>query len=153
MDLILWRHAEAEDGGSILADHQRRLTQRGEKQARQLARWLQPHLPRKLTILASPTERTRQTAHALGLTYEIEPKVGAGATATAVLAAAGWPARDGAVLVVGHQPTLGRVAALLLSGQEDDWAVKKGGVWWFAGRDRGGRVETVLRAVRNPDFA
>jgi phosphohistidine phosphatase len=153
MDLILWRHAEAEDGDGILADHQRCLTQRGEKQARQLARWLQPHLPRKLRILASPTERTRQTAHALGLAYEVEPKVGAGATAMNVLAAVGWPDREGAVLVVGHQPTLGRVAALLLSGQEDAWAVKKGGVWWFAGRDRGGRVETVLRAVVNPDFA
>ena len=152
MDLILWRHAEAEDGDGILADHQRRLTQRGEKQARQLARWLQPHLPRKLRILASPTERTRQTAHALGLAYEVEPKVGAGATATTILAAAGWPDLDGVVLVVGHQPTLGRVAALLLSGQEDDWAVKKGGVWWFSGRDRGGRRETVLRAVLNPDF-
>ena len=153
MDLILWRHAEAEDGDGIHPDHERRLTQRGEKQARQVARWLQGRLPRKLTILASPTERTRQTAHALGLAYEIEPKVGAGATATAILAAAGWPDGEGAVLIVGHQPTLGRVAALLLAGREDDWAVKKGGVWWFGSRKRNGRQETTLRAVLNPDFA
>ncbi|MBI5791347.1 MAG: histidine phosphatase family protein [Rhodocyclales bacterium] len=153
MDLILWRHAEAEDGDGIRPDHERRLTQRGEKQAKQVARWLQNRLPRKLTILASPTERTRQTAHALRLAYEVEPKVGAGATATAILAAAGWPDGDGAVLIVGHQPTLGRVAALLLAGREDDWAVKKGSVWWFGGRSRNGRRETILRAVLNPDFA
>ena len=37
MDLILWRHAEAEVGSDDLA---RRLTVRGAKQARQMAAWL-----------------------------------------------------------------------------------------------------------------
>ncbi|MBK7025234.1 MAG: histidine phosphatase family protein, partial [Sulfuritalea sp.] len=85
--------------------------------------------------------------------YEIEPRLGTGASAGDLLKAAGWPDRSGAVLIVGHQPTLGRVAALLLAGEEADWAVKKGGVWWFAGRERDGATQTVLRAVINPDFA
>ena len=34
MDLLLWRHAEAEDGED---DLKRRLTERGEKQARDMA--------------------------------------------------------------------------------------------------------------------
>ncbi len=34
MDLLLWRHAEAEDG---TPDLKRKLTPRGEKQARQMA--------------------------------------------------------------------------------------------------------------------
>ena len=34
MDLLLWRHAEAEDGDD---DFKRRLTDRGEKQARTMA--------------------------------------------------------------------------------------------------------------------
>jgi phosphohistidine phosphatase len=152
MDLILWRHAEAEEGDDSLPDHKRRLTPRGEKQARQMARWLRQHLPRKRTILVSPTERTPQTAHALELAYEIEAEVGVGATARNVLTAAGWPRNPGAVLVVGHQPTLGRVAALLLGGAEADWSVKKGGVWWFSSRARSDETETVLRAVLNPDF-
>jgi phosphohistidine phosphatase len=38
---------------------------------------------------------------------------------------------------------LGRLAALLLSGQEADWAIKKGALWWFSRRDGA----TVLRAV------
>jgi phosphohistidine phosphatase len=152
MDLILWRHAEAEEGDDSLPDHKRRLSPRGEKQARQMARWLRQHLPRKRTILVSPTERTQQTAHALELAYEIEAEVGVGATARNVLTAAGWPRNPGAVLVVGHQPTLGRVAALLLGGAEADWSVKKGGVWWFSSRARSDETETVLRAVLNPDF-
>ena len=152
MDLILWRHAEAEDGDGILPDSKRRLTPRGEKQAQQVARWLQQHLPRKRKIFVSPAERTLQTAHALKCAYEIEPKLGIGASAVDVLAATGWPDQNGAVLVVGHQPTLGRVAALLLGGAEADWSIKKGGVWWFSSRVRNDEVQTVLRAVLNPDF-
>lgn len=153
MDLILWRHAEAEDGGIELADEQRRLTPRGEQQARQVARWLGRHLPRKTLILVSPAERARQTAHALELAYEVEPRVRTGASAASILRAAGWPERNATVLVVGHQPTLGRVAARLLTGSEFDWTIKKGGVWWFSARERDGETGTILRAVLNPDFA
>jgi phosphohistidine phosphatase len=150
MELILWRHAEAEEGDGSLPDAKRRLTARGEKQAKKAAQWLQKHLPRKRKVLVSPAERTQQTAHALELPYEIEPGLGIGASAKDVLKVAGWPNQSGAVLIVGHQPTLGRVAALLLTGEEADWSVKKGGIWWFSRRDRD--TPAVLRAVLNPDF-
>ena len=151
MDLILWRHAEAEDGTARLPDAKRRLTTRGEKQARQTAAWLRKRLPAKTTVLASPTERTRQTAAALELPFDIEPRIGTSADASDLLAAAGWPegkGKDGGtVLLVGHQPTLGRLAALLLSGTEADWTIKKGAAWWFSNRNRNGEVQTVLNAV------
>ena len=153
MDLILWRHAEAEEGEILTPDQKRRLTARGEKQARQVARWLRQHLPRKRKVFVSPAERTQQTAHALDLPYEIEPRLGIGATVTDLLKVAGWPDQSGAVLIIGHQPTLGRVAALLLGGEEADWSIKKGGVWWFSSRVRNDETQTVLRAVLNPDFA
>ena len=156
MDLILWRHAEAEDGGERIADAKRRLTARGEKQARKMAAWLLARLPTKATILVSPAERTQQTAHALGRAFEVEPKIGVGADCADLLAAVGWPdakvSRGGTLILVGHQPTLGRLAALLLSGTEDDWAIKKGAVWWFSRRTREGEEQTVLRAVINPDL-
>jgi len=152
MDLILWRHAEAEEGTVKLPDAKRRLTARGEKQAHQMARWLKERLPKKLRILVSPAERTQMTAHALGLPFELERKIGVGADAADLLAAAEWPDHGGAVLVVGHQPTLGRVAALLLGGAEDDWTVKKGAVWWFSNRTREGETQTVLRGVISPDL-
>lgn len=152
MDLILWRHAEAEEATAKLPDAKRRLTARGEKQARLMARWLHEHMPKKLRILVSPAERTQMTAHALGLPFELERKIGIGADAADLLAAAHWPDQGGAVLVVGHQPTLGRVAALLLGGQEADWTVKKGGLWWFSNRVREDETQTVLRATISPDL-
>src|SRR5258707_6153891 len=40
-----------------------------------------------------------------------------------------WPARSRATLIVGHQPTLGRVAATLLSDTQADWDIGKGALW------------------------
>jgi phosphohistidine phosphatase len=156
MDLILWRHAEAEDAADGQPDAKRRLTARGDKQARQMARWLSDRLPKRAVVLVSPAERTQQTAHALGLPYEIEPRIGVGADCADLLAAAGWPegnGKGGAVVLVGHQPSLGRLAALLLSGEEADWTIKKGAVWWFSNRTREGESQTVLRATLSPELA
>jgi phosphohistidine phosphatase len=155
MDLILWRHAEAEEGEGRTPDAKRRLTARGDKQARKMAAWLKDRLPPKTRILVSPTERTQQTAHALGMAFELEPRVGVGADAADLIAAADWPEGDGkrsAVVIVGHQPTLGRLAALLLSGTEADWTIKKGAVWWLSGRLRNEGPQTALRAVINPEL-
>lgn len=153
MDLILWRHAEAEDAVGGLPDACRRLTDRGQEQARAMGRWLKEHMPENVRILVSPAQRTQMTAHALGLPFVIEPLIGIGAYPRELLAAADWPNHDGAVLIVGHQPTLGRVAALLSSGEESDWKVKKGGLWWFSTLARGDRQQTVLQAVLHPSLA
>ena len=148
MDLLLWRHAEAEEG---IPDSKRKLTPRGEKQARQMAAWIKSHAPQDLHILASPARRCQQTAEALGRSFTTDPRLGTVGNVADLLAAVDWP--DGGtekhhtVLVVGHQPTLGRTAALLLSGSEADWSVKKGSVWWFTNRTRQGETQTVLRAV------
>lgn len=155
MDLILWRHAEAEDADPGTPDSKRRLTPRGERQARKMAAWLKERLPSKTRILVSPTERTQQTAHALGMDFKLEPRVGVGADPADLIAASDWPDGDGnrsATVIVGHQPTLGRLAALLLSGSEADWSIKKGAVWWFSNRARDGSALTTLRAVINPDL-
>ena len=151
MDLILWRHAEAEDADGETTDLERRLTRRGEKQARRVARWLLAYLPEHRRILASPAVRTRQTADALGAAYEIEPRVAPGATAREILLAAGWPKGRETVLVVGHQPCLGEVASLLLADDAAGFSIRKGAVWWFAQRGQG-RIEPVLRAVVDPEM-
>lgn len=151
MDLILWRHAEAEDG---MPDSARELTKRGRKQAAQIAAWLKERLPAGCTILVSPSRRTQQTADALGLPYESTKKVGTGAAPQDILAAAGWPNHEdeGAVLVVGHQPTLGGAAALILCGEDAGWTIKKGALWWFSSHSHHGG-DIVLRAVLGPDLA
>lgn len=152
MDLILWRHAEAEDGGPGVPDSKRRLSARGEKQAHDLSGWLRPRLPKKTRVLVSPAVRTQQTAHALTLPFEVEPKISVGADAVDLIEAAGWPTHAGGVLLVGHQPALGRLAALLLSGVEADWSMKKGAIWWFSNRRREAHDQVVLRAVMNPEM-
>jgi len=149
MDLLLWRHAEAVEG---LPDSTRELTERGVRQAHKLAEWLESRRPKKLRVLVSPTVRTRQTASAFTKDFEIVPALGPGNDISSILGACGWPGGGGSVLVVGHQPELGRLAALLLSGQEADWTIKKGALWWFSNRVREGETQTVLRAVMPADL-
>lgn len=144
MDLLLWRHAEAEDGED---DMKRRLTERGEKQARTMAAWIRAHQPKNLRIVVSPAVRTRQTAEALKLPFETERKIGPDACVSDLISASGWPQASGSVMLVGHQPSLGRLAALLLGGHEADWTIKKGALWWLSNRVRRGDTQTVLRAV------
>ena len=143
MDLLLWRHAEAEDGSP---DAARKLTKHGRDQARRVAAWLKPRLPKRCEILVSPATRTQETAAALGAKFATSEAFGTGTTAADVIEAAGWPTRAKAVLIVGHQPTLGRVAAALLSGEEADWQFAKGSVWWLRYVDG----ETRLFAVVHP---
>jgi phosphohistidine phosphatase len=149
MDLILWRHAEAADGERDLA---RKLTARGVKQAQDVAHWLRPRLPKKTRVIVSPAERTQQTARALTEDFEIERDLAPGASPAAVLAAARWPEEQGAVVVVGHQPTLGLVASLLIAGEPMAWSIRKGALWWLTHRARGEMPHVVLRAVIGPDF-
>lgn len=145
MELILWRHAEAEDGAP---DHERRLTERGQRQARAMAAWLKPRLPKGYRMLVSPAVRTQQTARALTKDFETSIAVGVGVPAKSVLQAAGWPAATGCCLIVGHQPTLGMAASQILCGVSDGLTVKKSGVWWFEATP--GKI--VLRAALTPDL-
>jgi phosphohistidine phosphatase len=149
MDLILWRHAEAADG---LPDIKRELTRKGLKQARDMAAWLQPRLPGPVSVIASPAERTLQTAGAFAHDFVVNGSVAPGAPAQAVLDAAGWPDAPGPVILVGHQPTLGEAAAMLLTGKPLPWSIKKGAIWWFRRRVRDGHARVVLRAVMSPEF-
>ena len=144
MDLLLWRHAEAEDGED---DMKRQLTSRGEKQARDMAKWLRTHQPKNLRIIASPAVRTQQTVEALKLPFETHRKIGPEACVSELIAASGWPQASGSVLIVGHQPSLGRLASLLLGGEEAEWTIKKGALWWLTNRVRRGDAQTVLRAM------
>jgi len=167
MDLILWRHADAgEPIEDPLADLQRKLSGKGEKQAARMADWLNRFLPESTRVLVSPALRCQQTAQALGRKFQTREALGPGGSVTALLTLARWPDRREPVLVVGHQPTLGMTAALLMAGQgaSDEaaagaasahatpaWSVRKGAVWWLRHRERMGVAEVVLVSVRAPD--
>lgn len=149
MDLILWRHAEADDG---TPDSERKLTVKGCKQAEKVAAWLDARLPDDARVLVSPAARAQQTAAALKRPFDTVPAIGLAASHESLLAAAGWPDYAGTVVIVGHQPTLGEVAARLLSGKVSSWGIKKGALWWFSRRGRPAGAEATLRAVIGPDL-
>ncbi|WP_418319275.1 SixA phosphatase family protein [Piscinibacter sakaiensis] len=152
MDLILWRHAEAEPQRDGLTDLQRALTSKGERQAQRMAEWLDRRLADTTRILVSPAVRTEQTVEPLGRPYKLATVLQPGADPAELLRAVHWPTSAEPVLVVGHQPTLGLVASLLLCGQEQPWAVKKGAVWWLRSRQRDGVAQVTLHAVQPVDL-
>lgn len=151
MDLILWRHAEAEVIAPGQDDLQRALTPKGERQARRMAAWLNHRLAASTRVLVSPALRCRQTAEALGREARVVPTIAPDAPIAALIEAARWPKASEPVLLCGHQPTLGLLVAQLLAGVDQEWAVKKGAVWWLRWRQRDGEPEVTLHAVQGPD--
>ncbi len=155
MDLILWRHAEAEDwpegDGQAGSDMDRSLTARGEKQAARMAAWLDRQLPEGARIVVSPARRCEQTALALGRKFRLRPEIAPGASPATLLELVQWPLAKSPVLVIGHQPTLGQTIAQLLGLQESDCPVRKGAVWWLRNRDRDGHSQTVVVTVQSPE--
>ena len=152
MDLIFWRHAEAEDWTEGCDDMQRSLTSRGEKQAKRMAGWLDRQLPEGTRVVSSPARRCEQTVMALGRKYKLRDELAPDATPDGLLAAAGWPNGKSVMLVVGHQPALGQSIALLLGMQQDSCPVRKGAVWWIRTRERDGDVQTVVVTVQAPEL-
>ncbi|NVD74664.1 histidine phosphatase family protein [Duganella sp. BJB488] len=152
MDLILWRHAEAEEAQAGMADLERALTGKGQKQARRMGQWLDSQLPDSCRILCSPALRTLQTAEALGRKFKIHSDLAPGADPADILKAVNWPANKDTVLVVGHQPTLGQAASLLLTGDDLEWDIRKASAWWFAQRVPGDAMSVYLKAVMAADL-
>jgi phosphohistidine phosphatase len=144
MELILWRHADAEEGADDLA---RRLSRKGEADAAAMAKWLRTQLPRDFALVSSPAVRAQQTAAALKAKVLTEAALAPGASVPAILGVIEKHLLDkgqGLVIVVGHQPDLGRAAAQLLANLRAEWHIEKGAIWWFS-RGR-------IRAVLSPDL-
>ena len=148
MDLIVWRHAEAEEGAP---DLERKLTAKGRKQAERVAQWLLQRLPARFAVIASPAARAQQTAEALGVPVKTDKTLAPGATPAAIVKACGWPDGKGAAVIVGHQPDLGRALAELL-GARGGFSIKKGGLWWISNRVRDEKDQVVVRATVSPDL-
>lgn len=152
MDLILWRHAEAQDWIAGDDDMARSLTPRGEKQAARMANWLDRQLPEGTRIFVSPARRCEQTAQALGRKYKVREELAPGASAEQLLELVQWPTAKGTVLVVGHQPVLGQTIAQLLGLAASECTVKKGTLWWLRHRQPDAQSQAVVVAVQSPDL-
>jgi phosphohistidine phosphatase len=152
MDLILWRHAEAFELHEGEPDLERALTAKGERQAQRMGEWLNQRIAHSTRILVSPALRCQQTAKALGKKFKTLNELGPEGNGEALLKAVRWPDASEPVLIVGHQPTLGLVAAYLIADLPQPWTIKKGAVWWVRGRKREDTVQVILQAVQAPDL-
>ena len=119
VQLYLVRHAEAVDGEP---DELRPLTAEGRRAARTLGERLAADGIQPDAILTSPLLRARETGAELARPVGVEPepdeRLAPGATAESVRAAASE--RGETIVVIGHQPDCGRVAAELTGGPEPD---------------------------------
>ncbi len=136
-NIILWRHAEAvlANDDSLQSDMARALTPKGQRQAKRIARWLKPHLPENSLLLSSAALRAFQTAQALNNSKCTQINVQSALNPTASLreildCLASFSSKSN-LLLVGHQPLLGRVAGHLLGLQVSDLNIKKGAIWWL----------------------
>lgn len=152
MDLIVWRHAEAQEAQEGQDDLARALTSKGEKQALRVGGWLDRTLPDAARVLSSPARRCEQTALALGRKYKVRMELQPGSTVAQILEAAHWPVARQPVVIVGHQPELGDVLAHLL-GMNRNCPIRKGAAWWLRTRERAGDRQTSVVAVQPPDLA
>jgi phosphohistidine phosphatase len=124
--LVLLRHAKAE--GFAASDHERRLTERGLADAAAAGRWLAEQGLRPDHVLASDARRTQQTAAAVleavgqdlpDEAVEASPALYAADVDTALDLLRELPEDAATVLVVGHNPTISVVSALLDDGTGD----------------------------------
>lgn len=125
-ELILLRHAEAVPMESAGGDAQRPLSVRGEREAQAAGLWLAAHGLRPDRVLCSPSKRTDETTRlALAALDDAPVPQQAGeiydATPGELLALLDQHADAGTVLLVGHNPGMERLVALLVEGRSDEF--------------------------------
>ncbi|MCW3020003.1 MAG: phosphohistidine phosphatase [Solirubrobacterales bacterium] len=147
--LWLLRHAEAEPHGTR-ADAERRLTERGEQQARADGIALQRLGASFDAVLFSPRVRARQTAELAAQAWGEEqrarlqeyPPLSHGFDAKQAHEAIRALPADGRLLLVGHEPDLSRVVGELTGARAD---VKKGGLAVVRLEGAGGELVVLVR--------
>jgi len=100
-------------------------------------------------VLASPAMRAQQTAAALGARIATDKTLAPGASASAIMKAA--EKHKGVVLIVGHQPDLGRAAAQLVANARAEWPIEKGAIWWLAWHPDGRHLADAVAEFK-PDI-
>ena len=133
-ELYLVRHGLAEERGEAWPDDTKRpLTEEGMSRLRRAAHALaRLELPADV-VLTSPLVRTRQTAEILAGALSPHPAVinvdvlAPGGSPTAIIAEIEKHARRPHIVIVGHEPGIGELAAWLI-GSRNPLEFKKGGI-------------------------
>lgn len=155
--VIFWRHAEAEDAmGSVQgdeADLRRNLTKQGRRDAAQVAGWIKSQLPKPWTVISSPALRARQTAQHLNDYAGTDARLRPGASMEELLSIVSeFPRDGGGLILVGHQPTLGRAGLYWITGCDQQFSMRKSGLLWAVERSREAGIQRSLRACISADL-
>lgn len=148
-NLILWRHAEAEDLMHGASDLERVLTKKGHKQAKQMAGWLKKYLPKQTYVLVSPSVRTRETVAYWGDDWQEDSRLAPERPLPPLLQLLAQSPFE-SVMLVGHQPWIGELAAHGLGMSDGQISIKKGAVWWLRLPKSGPPYK--LYSVQSPDL-
>jgi len=148
MLIYIVRHAIAEERGPNISENERALTEEGKNKMHRVSQGLRKINVRPNVILTSPLRRSLETAqilveHLPSASLEKMPALSAGAEPNAIISALRGYAKLDEVMLVGHQPDLGRLVSHLLTGDASQVNVdfKKGAVVC---------VETELAQRRSP---
>jgi len=135
-EVLILRHAHAEPVAAGGSDFERPLSKVGGEEADAVGRWLAEHGVDLERALCSPASRARQTAEralaiAGGPAIAFEPQVYE-ATPGTLIDLLDREAGSGRTLLVGHNPGLEQLVALLLEGRSDDYrGLPPGGLAWI----------------------
>ena len=136
-EIILLRHAHAETAAPGQDDASRPLSAQGEAEADAAGAWLKQHAAAPARVLCSPAARTRATCErvlaALGYAdLRFEPRVYDATPATLIRVLEDHADAD-TVMLVGHNPGLETLVALLTEGASDSGrGMPPGAVAWLA---------------------
>lgn len=122
MQILLIRHARAEERRLLQRDASRALTEDGRRRFRRAARGLCAELPELERIVTSPLTRARETAELLArankhIEIESQPLLAPGKSLAKLVAWLAAQPPESCIALIGHEPDLGRLAGLLLTGQ------------------------------------
>lgn len=124
-ELILLRHAHAEAAADGLADMDRPLSAVGQAEAEAAGRWLRDNHLLPDRVICSPARRTRETLEAVlaqtgYVEQRLEPRIYE-AMPGSLVSLIEQHAEVQRLLLVGHNPGLEQLAALLNSGSSSEY--------------------------------
>ncbi|MBN3859027.1 MAG: histidine phosphatase family protein [Neisseriaceae bacterium] len=158
MELLLWRHAEAEDNPD---DMKRHLTKKGLQQAEKMVKWITKHFPNEHTVWVSEAIRTQETANFLKHKPAIKPHLNPSSSAAIILNDILNNIFSENLIIVGHQPWIGDLTAHLIYNTHYNsyanrplyWSFKKASIWWLEiKQDDEHAFYTKVKANLSPDL-
>jgi phosphohistidine phosphatase len=155
MDLFILRHGKAGQSSDNPDDSARKLSKAGRSEIREVARWMKKKNLRFDCIATSPLARAYQTAEIMAKSLDLKDRLevwdelAPGGDPDSTCYHASQAGKDGAVILVGHEPGLSDLIGRIITGGDTaSLVIAKGGlakIRNFSFRDKpSGEVQWLL---------